>query len=357
MDKTAEQLFDDSWANVETSRNDIVRLARGIGTKLGRSLPSDDQAAVRDIIGELSKDHPKSDKEMIGWYGEAVRKLVDYARKTGIFLVPDGVYPLDVTETPIELRDSIDGAAYYPAPPFKNSGIGRFYVTPTGNDLAALKSNNRSAIADLSAHEGFPGHDWHFKVIKQYRKDIAAIRLLTPGAVEDSSSMWEDSMPGEGWALYVESLMAEPQDSAPYGFYTPEERLYHLQGKLLRDLRVRIDTGLHIGRLSYDDAVDLFSQVFDFLPGSCHPDAPKDNAKNASCKSAENNIFRYSKWPTQAITYRLGKDEILALREEAKKLLGERFSAATFHKHFMKQGTIPAGYFRAQLLDDLAHSH
>src|SRR5262249_24683642 len=194
---------------------------------------------------------------------------------------------------PPPLRASIDGAAYYPAPPFKNSGIGRFYVTPTGNDQAALKSNNRAALADLAAHEGFPGHDWYYKVMTQYRSEISPVRWLTPGAVEDSSSMWEDSMPGERWGLYAEALMAEPQPGAPNGFYSPEERLYQLQGKLYRDLRVRIDTGIHTGRISYDDAVGMFSEVVDFLPGACKGSSATAD-KRASCESAERAIFRYS---------------------------------------------------------------
>ena len=32
---------------------------------------------------------------------------------------------------------------------------------------AALQANNRSALADLSAHEGFPGHDWYFKLLAE----------------------------------------------------------------------------------------------------------------------------------------------------------------------------------------------
>ncbi|HEX8119520.1 MAG TPA: DUF885 family protein, partial [Pyrinomonadaceae bacterium] len=149
--------------------------------------------------------------------------------------------------------------------------------------------------------------------------------------------------------LYAEALMAEPQPGAPEGFYTPEERLYQLQGKLYRDLRVRVDTGVHTGRMKYDEAVELFSEVVDFQPGKCS-DANKSDAKRASCEGAERAIFRYSKWPTQAITYRLGKDQIFALRGEASKLLGDKFSPKEFHLLFMRQGTIPAGYFREELL-------
>ncbi|HET9452245.1 MAG TPA: DUF885 family protein, partial [Aggregicoccus sp.] len=145
---------------------------------------------------------------------------------------------------------------------------------------------------------------------------------------------------------------AEPAPGAPGGFYTPEERLYMLSGQLYRELRVRVDIGLHTGRLSYAQAVDLFSQVPDFLPGSCA--APRLSAvKRASCASAEGAIYRYAKWPTQAITYRLGRDAIRALREEAQQqaeAAGRPFDAKRFHLELMRQGTVPVTYVREQLL-------
>src|SRR5947209_5851326 len=352
VQKTAAQLYEESWPVVQATQGEMVKLAREIGPKHKLNLPADDQQAVRAVMDELAKDYPKTDAEEVSWYKDAGVRLVNYARKTGIFDVP-GDYKLDVVETPPPLRASIDGAAYYPAPPFKQSGVGRFYVTTSGNnDQAQLKENNRAALADLSAHEGFPGHDWHYKIMTQYRDQIAWVRWLTPGAVEDSSAMWEDSLAAEGWAHYAEALVAEPQTGAPEGFYTPEERLYQLQGQLYRDLRVRIDTGLHTGRLSFDDAVDLFSQVVGFQPGKCS-DAQLTDSKRASCKGAQAAIFRYSKWPTQAITYHLGKDQIYALRSEASKQLGDKFSPKEFHLLFMRQGTIPSGYFRDELLREL----
>ena len=351
VDKTAAQLFEEAWPIVQATQQEMIKLAGEIAAKRKIAAPNA-EATVRAVLEELGKDYPKTDAEEVNWYKEEGVKLVEYARKTGLFDVPTD-YKLDVVETPPPLRASIDGAAYYPAPPFKNTGVGRFYVTTSGNnDPAVLKEANRAALADLAAHEGFPGHDWHYKVMTRNRDQIAGVRWLTPGAVEDSSSMWEDSMAAEGWALYSEALMAEPQPGAPDGFYTPEEHLYQLQGKLYRDLRVRVDIGLHTGRMSYDDAVDLFSQVRDFLPGSCH-DSGLSDAKRASCDSSERAIFRYSKWPTQAITYRLGKDQILALRKEAAGILGQSFSPKAFHVLFMKQGTIPSGYFHDELLNQL----
>ena len=164
--------------------------------------------------------------------------------------------------------------------------------------------------------------------------------------------MWSDSMASEGWALYSEAILAEPQPGAPDGFYTPSERLYQLQGKLYRDLRVRIDTGIHTGRMSYDDAVDLYSRIVDFQPGSCLA-ANVSDMKRASCRSAERAIFRYSKWPTQAITYRLGKDAIFDLRRRATERLGPAFDLKKFHLAVIRQGTIPPGYFGDAVLQEL----
>lgn len=352
---SASELFSESWPIVAASRAAMVALARTIAADHKWQVPAEGGEIVRRTFEELSRDAPKSDAQMLQWYRETGVRLVAYARHTGLFDVPVD-YRLDVIVTPPPLRASIEGAAYYPAPIFKNSGVGRFYVNPTGNNPAALAhEHNRAALPDLAAHEGFPGHDWHYKVMTLHKEDISPVRWITPGAVEDSSSMWQDSLAAEGWALYSEALLAEPQPKAPAGFYSPEERLYQLRGKLYRDLRVRIDTGIHTGRMSFDEAVTLFSEVVDFLPGSCANAAALASAvKRASCNAARAAVTRYSRWPTQAITYRLGKEQILALRQEAQDMLGPKFSAQRFHLEFMRQGTIPAAYFGTQLLHTLS---
>ena len=354
LDTTAGDLFTQSWPVVTATRDQMVEVARQIATSHKWKAPADGPAVVRMVFEKLSTDAPKTDAEMVEGYRKTGVALVEYARKTGLFNVPAD-YRLDVTETPPPLRSAIEGAAYYPAPPFKTTGVGRFYVTPTGDNVTELRQeHNSAAMADLAAHEGFPGHDWHYKVMTQYRADISPIRWLTPGAVEDSSSMWQDSMAAEGWALYSESLLAEPQPDAPNGFYTPEQHLYQLRGQILRDLRVRVDTGIHTGRMQFEEAVTLFSEVVDFLPGSCQdPKALKLVEKRTSCESSRRAITRYSRWPTQAITYIMGKDQILALRQRAQQQLGDHFSAQRFHLEFMRQGTIPAGYFGDELLQAL----
>jgi uncharacterized protein (DUF885 family) len=358
LESTATALFNQSWPLLQARRAQMIAQARSIAVSHHWSAPpgaAAGDALVRMVLEHLQQDAPSTDAAMVESYRKVGQRLVDYGRATHLFDVP-AQYRLEVSITPPPLRASIPGAAYYPAPIFAADGVGRFYVTPTGDDPQLLRElHNYAAEPDLAAHEGFPGHDWNYKVLSASRAQISPVRWLTPGAVEDSSSMWEDSLSSEGWALYAEGLLAEPQNGAPHGIYTPEERLFELQGELLRELRVRVDPGLHTGRISFEDAVTQFSELVDFMPGSCHePKALAVPAKRASCARARAQITRYAHWPVQAVTYRLGKDQILSLRHRAQRLFGTEFSEQRFHLEFMKQGTIPAGYFAEELLRDLS---
>lgn len=156
-------------------------------------------------------------------------------------------------------------------------------------------------------------------------------------------------MASEGWGLYAEELMAEPVPGRPHGFYSPAEYLYELQGQLLRAARVRIDVGLHTKRMTFDEAMKYFTDNVDFFPDACQR-ADRDPAARASCDSAMRAIYRYSKWPTQAITYNLGKNAIRDLREAYRSRKGSTYSAREFHERFMKMGTIPTGFFRDTFL-------
>lgn len=344
--RTAADLYEYGARQVEEYTQRIAEVAERIARERGIGLPfgsaADRAWSIRRVMEDLASDSPASDEELLSWYRETGVRAVAYGRDRNMFDVPTD-YELEVVPTPPVLRSTID-AAYYPAPPFKRSGQGRFYLTPTDNDPAALREHSRASVADTAVHEGFPGHDWHFKYMTEHASEISNIRWLTPGAVEDSSSMWSDSMATEGWALYAEELMAEPAPDRPFGFYTAPEYLYELQGQLLRAARVRLDVGLHTGRMSFDEAVDYFTFNVNFYPNACER-AAREPAAKAVCDGAQRAIYRYSKWPTQAITYNLGKNAIIALREQYRSRRGGDYSQREFHERFMRMGTIPPGFF------------
>src|SRR5712692_6384760 len=125
--------------------------------------------------------------------------------------------------------------------------------------------------------------------------------------------MWEDSMSSEGWALYAEQLVGEPRPGFPEGFYTSAERLYQLNAQLLRDARVVVDTGIHCGYMTFDEAVAYFARNVHWVSGAVSTDPEKNPSatERAAVESSQKALYRYSKWPTQAVTYHLGKAEIL----------------------------------------------
>jgi uncharacterized protein (DUF885 family) len=334
--RTAEQLYKYGAQQVALYSRLIQEVVATIAKDAGIRA-----STTRDVVIHLAKDSPRNDEELFAWYRETAARAVAYGREHGLFDVPAD-YTLDILPTPPVLESSID-AAYYMAPPFKQSGVGRFYLTPTGNDQAKLRLKNRASIADTAIHEGFPGHDWHFKYMTQHADQISNIRWLTPGAVEDSSSMWSDSMAAEGWGLYAEELMAEPVAGRPYGFYSAPEYLYELQGQMMRAVRVRVDVGIHTGRMTFDEARDYYVEHAEFYRGAC---SRSDPDARAACDSAERAIYRYSQWPTQAIAYNLGKNAIISLREQTRKRMGSAYLPRAFHERFMRMGTVPVAFFQ-----------
>jgi uncharacterized protein (DUF885 family) len=334
--RSAAELYDYGEQQVALYSRLIAEVVAVIAKEAG--LP---RATTRDVVDQLAKDSPANDDQLFAWYRETAARAVEYGREHRMFAIPQD-YKLDILPTPPVLRNNID-AAYYMAPPFKKSGIGRFYLTPTENDPAKLRLKNRASIADTAVHEGFPGHDWHFKYMAQHTDLISNIRWLTPGAVEDSSSMWSDSLAAEGWGLYAEELMAEPVAGRPYGFYSAAEYFYELQGQMTRAVRVRVDVGIHTSRMTFEQARDYYVDHVEFYPGACtltNADA------RAACDSADRAIYRYSKWPTQAIAYNLGKSAIIGLRAQNKTKMGTAYSPRAFHERFMRMGTVPVVFFR-----------
>jgi uncharacterized protein (DUF885 family) len=331
LDTTATALYPQSWLAVQSGRAQLLGVARAIALAHHWTVPAGTaDVMVRSVFEHLEQEAPATDAAMVEAYGRTSQRLVTYARSTHLFEVPTQ-YRLDATVAPSP-----------PVRVFSSDGPDRFYVAPTGDDPALLRRlHNLAAQPELAAREGFPGHDWHYRIMAENRAVISAVRWLTLAS-------------DAGWALYAQALMAEPRPGAPHGFYSPEERLYQLRTQLDRAVRVRIDTGLHTGRLSFEDAVTLMSEVVDFMPGSCHDVRLLAQAdKRASCERARDEVGRCARRPTRAITAWLGKEQLQSLRRRAQRLFATDFSEQRFHLELMRQGTIPVGYFAEELLRNL----
>src|SRR5947207_13642818 len=66
-------------------------------------------------------------------------------------------------------------------------------------------------------------------------------------------------------------------------------------------------------------------------------------AKNTPNTEADctDSINRYIVMPSQATAYKVGMLKILALREKAKKSLGDKFDIRQFHEVLLSNGSVP----------------
>jgi uncharacterized protein (DUF885 family) len=163
---------------------------------------------------------------------------------------------------------------------------------------------------DLEAvafHEAVPGHHLQLSRVQQLEE-------LTAMQRERALSVF-----AEGWALYAEQLAEE------MGLYSDIQGLLGaVSASLLRAARLVVDTGIHALGWSRQQAVEfLLAHVP--LPESFLAD----------------EIDRYIAVPGQALSYLIGKRELLRLRDDAIRQLGARFTLRDFHTTVLDSGSLP----------------
>jgi uncharacterized protein (DUF885 family) len=207
-------------------------------------------------------------------------------------------------------REKDAPAAYYYSAPRDGSRPAYYYVNTYAPQTRLLYK-----MAALAFHEAVPGH--HLQVA------LASENAELP---EFQREMGQTAFV-EGWALYAESLADE------LGLYrTADEKLGQLSYEMWRAVRLVVDTGIHALGWSRQKAIDYLVEK-------------TGNDRGES----ENEVDRYIIWPGQALAYKLGQLEILALRQQAEKALGPRFDLRGFHDEVLGQGAVPLPTLRRQI--------
>jgi prolyl oligopeptidase len=201
-----------------------------------------------------------------------------------------------------EYRERDCVAAFYYQPDEKLTRKGIFYA----NTFDAT-SRPRFNMPALAVHEAVPGHHLQIALaleiegLPRFRRQAGFTAFI------------------EGWGLYSERLGDE------MGLYEDDlSRFGMLTYQAWRACRLVVDTGLHAMKWTRQQAIDFFME-------------------NVALTETEvlNEVDRYIIWPGQALAYMVGKREILALREEARKAMGPRFDIKDFHDVVLRNGAIP----------------
>jgi uncharacterized protein (DUF885 family) len=210
-----------------------------------------------------------------------------------------------------EFREKEAAGAQYQLPAPDGSRPGRIEVN-TG-DFA-----NRKTISFESTayHEAVPGHHLQLAIQLELEALPAQRRFwLHYGAY------------AEGWALYSERLGREVGR-----FQEPASYYGHLEDEMLRAIRLVVDTGLHARRWSRQQVVQFF-----------HDHSAMDEV------DVQAETDRYIVWPGQALAYKVGQLQILALRERATRALGPAFDLRRFHDEVLDGGSLPLDVLEARV--------
>lgn len=284
--------------------DEVARLEKSMDARLHELGLRDGSVAERiaQMRGEPRYRYADSDagrKELLGDIEQRLRDL-DPLLPTWFGQLPP--QKLVVQPVPTHMQATSPGGYYYP-PAMDGSRPGMFYI-----NLGDMESNTRWSIPTLTYHEGSPGH--HFQIsIGQTLANLPLLRRsLNPSAFS------------EGWALYAEQLMAEA------GAYQndPAGDIGRLQAEMFRSVRLVLDTGLHRKRWTPEQAIAYMRD--------------KTGMKESDVRIEVN---RYLVQPGQASSYKMGQLRLLALREQARRELGDRFDIRAFHDLVLGNGALP----------------
>lgn len=271
----------------------------------------------QQALASLGNDAPDDEAAMLRGYQQQTVAAREFCREHGLVTLLDGEECV-VQPAPLFVRPMVAVASYIFPPPFTRTTKGYFSVPyapdGAGPELVAerLHANDYGLMPAITAHEAYPGHHWHLSrfaaVNGRPLRNVLASTYFT-----------------EGWGLYSEQLMAE------HGFYSePAHLIRQLQSRAFRAARVVVDTSLHLGEMTVEEAVAYL--VANTL---------------LTDRTARAEVLRYCAWPTQAASYLTGALEIERLR--AQWLAGRHGTLREFHDRLGESGRLPLVLTRRHL--------
>jgi uncharacterized protein (DUF885 family) len=304
-----ELLPHDAGALREVGRREWDRLAAEL-TRCARIVARTDDWPR--VLQDLNADHPPTPEAMRAAYADWTERARRFLRERGLVTFPAGEECLVVPSPPFQ-RPVLAVASYQSPPPFSASRRGHFFVpfppdgAPEAEVQQRLEANNHASIPTTSVHEAYPGHHWHLVTMNGH-----------PSAVRRA---FRTPYFTEGWALYTEQMMREQ------GFFEdPRQEMSQYEALIFRAARIVVDTSLHAGEMSFDEAVRFMME-----------------RANLPAPTARAEVARYASWPTQASAYLTGCLAILDLRARylARRGASDVATLRTFHDTVAGSGGLP----------------
>jgi uncharacterized protein (DUF885 family) len=296
---TADQIHKIGLEEVQKDEAAMLEIARKLGF--------DDLKAFRESIKNNPKLRPASPEALLAAYQGHVNDME--GKLPQLF----GRLPknkLEVVRMPEYIEKTSPPAYYDPGSP-EAGRPGHLWV-----NYYNVPNRSLLNVEAIAYHEGLPGHHLQISIaqeqqgVPEFRKHLEYTAFV------------------EGWALYSERLGKD------VGFYQdPYSDFGRLDADMWRAIRLVVDTGVHSEHWTRQQMLDYFHQYSAM-------DEP----------TIQSEIDRYIAWPGQALAYKIGQLEILALRDRAQKELGDKFDIRAFHDQVIDAGALPLDELEGRIM-------
>src|SRR5438309_2331116 len=257
-------------------------------------------------------------KDIDSWIKDAAAKesqIREFLDKHGILTVPVWLQHYTLRPMPEYLRVlGFSENDDFTSPSRLNENCIPYVPEPSGN-LGYFWRATAQDPRPIIVHEGIPGH--YFQLCLSWKHEDPIRRH------------YYDSGATEGIGFYAEEMMLQNGlfDDSPH----TREIIYNFMR--LRALRVEVDVKLALGQFSLEEAAKYLEQKVPM-------DAP----------TARQEAIAFSTGPGQAITYQIGKLQIMRFLAEARMQQGEKFNLRTIHDTVWKNGNVPIALQRWEYL-------
>jgi len=189
------------------------------------------------------------------------------------------------------------------------------YVEPPSENMGFFWRATAQDSRPITVHEGVPGH--YFQLALSWRNPDPIRRH------------YYDSGANEGIAFYAEEMMLQA------GLFDDSPRTREIIYRFirLRALRVEVDVKLAIGLFTLEQAAEYLENR-----------VPMDR------QTARSEAIMFSTTPGQAISYQIGKIQIMELLAEARRKQKEQFNLRNFHDFVWTNGNVPIVLQRMEYL-------
>jgi hypothetical protein len=243
----------------------------------------------------------------------AIREFLD-AR--GILSVPPGIPHYTLRPMPEYLRAvSAFGETDDFTGPSRLKDDSVRYVEPPSAKMGFFWRATAEDPRPITVHEGVPGH--YFQLSMSWRN------------ADPIRRHYYDSNANEGIGFYAEEMMLQAGlfDDSP----ATREIIYHFMR--LRALRVEVDVKLALGIFTLEQAAEYLESHVPMDRGTARAEA-----------------IMFATTPGQAISYQVGKIQILEFLAEARRAQGQKFSLRGFHDYLWSNGNVPIGLQQQEYL-------